>query len=259
LPEIQSEWNPWENKKTYKTTRVLHVSTCEFPEIMRMRKRHRKTGIANSIPPKSLHSVETEKKTTFQTFSNFFNAKALDVISDGAYKKYIVSCREAGEPWALQTHIAVQQVQTVVRKMSRILVELQAAGHSRLAHVCTAASNNINPPQEMHSGWHTCYVSGLRCQQGIVLHVQQRSETQYTVHKRFQRFLLAFWFVSKIEQIVRNLARVWVDDKGTTNSTVKKLAEEFQEQSEYVRKIFVIFCYCSNHVETSMAKHLGDN
>jgi hypothetical protein len=89
--------------------------------------------------------------------------------------------------------------------------------------------------------------------------VQQRSETQYTVHKRFQRFLLAFWFVSKIEQIVRNLARVWVDDKGTTNSTVKKLAEEFQEQSEYVRKIFVIFCYCSNHVETSMAKHLGDN
>jgi hypothetical protein len=245
-------------KKKHIKEHAWCMSMCQLHETMRMRKRHRRKGISDTGETKNLNAIENEKKPTYETFSNFLNAKALDVISDGAYKKYIVSCREAGEPWAVQTHISVQQVQTVVRRMSRILVELQASGNSRLAQVCTAASNNINPPQEMQSGWHTCYVSGLRCQKGIVLHVQQRSDTQYMVHKRYQRFLLAFWFVSKIEQIVRNLARVWVDEKGSTNATVKKLAEEFQQQHEYVRNIFSIFCYCSNHVETSIARHIRE-
>jgi hypothetical protein len=249
-----------DNKKHIKQHACsANIQAGQLRQEMRMRKRQRRSTQSSKTPTRSSHCLETEKKPTQDTFSKFFYAKALDVISDGGYKKYIVSCREAGEPWAMHTHIAVQQVHAVIRRMSRLLTELQAAGYSRLAQVCAAASNNMNPPQEMQSGWHTCYVSGLRCQKGIVLHVQQRSETQYTVHKQFQRFLLAFWFVSKIEQIVRNLARVWVDEKSNTNATVKQLADEFQEQSEYVGKIFSIFCYCTNHVETSVERHLrGD-
>lgn len=91
---------------------------------------------------------------------------------------------------------------------------------------------------------------------------RSRQECDLLVHPKFSHFFLLLWFVCKIDHVLRNYVRWWVDSlpDGADDSekdSVQVLCDQFAEQIEFFENLCKIFNYGVNHIVTSLATYHG--
>lgn len=92
--------------------------------------------------------------------------------------------------------------------------------------------------------------------------VMLRMDCETLVHPRFSHFFLLLWYTTKIEHIVRNHTRCWLDqlqhnkhtigDPSQDNTTVQALCELFSQQENVFEDMCAVFNHGVMHVLESL-------
>lgn len=83
--------------------------------------------------------------------------------------------------------------------------------------------------------------------------------TDMAVHPRFGHFLLMLWFVCKIEHVVRNYTRCWLECRVSSQpreTSVMSLCDEFSQQHAFLDRMHAIFSHGCDHVRRSLGQHM---
>lgn len=73
------------------------------------------------------------------------------------------------------------------------------------------------------------------------------------VHPKLGHFLLMLWYACKVEHVVRNYTRVWVD--GAEGDDIASLCREFEAQERLLRGMYRMFRHGCGHVLASLEAH----
>jgi hypothetical protein len=66
------------------------------------------------------------------------------------------------------------------------------------------------------------------------------------------------WFVHKIEHIIRNYTRWWLDQRIDNEETIEQLCSEFSLNTDVFSELHVIFNHATSHIEKSIESHRDD-
>ena len=95
------------------------------------------------------------------------------------------------------------------------------------------------------------------CQPGVCESYQSHD---ITVHPRFAHFFLMLWFVCKIEHVIRNSTRCWLDSILQLDETVSvsSLCNQFVLQKGLIEKTHIAFLHGLSHVTLSLRNHFQE-
>lgn len=104
-------------------------------------------------------------------------------------------------------------------------------------------------------------VHGLVYDGSCVSEVQEgvpivQSDSPLLVHPRYSYFFLAMWYVCKIEHVVRNFTRCWIDNNNRDGVSIQQLCEEFSNQDDVIDGMHRVFVHGRRHLLDSVGSHL---
>lgn len=147
------------------------------------------------------------------------------------------------------------------------------------------------PPTRAREGWSTCVITGVRAESCIEIckgplrcppgpggapadHTAglaplcnpggrgpaQRACAQQDVlvHRRFSHFFLMMWFVVKVEHIIRNHTRCWLDEQDP-DQPVGALCSLFERQEQLFCKMHGVFEHAYEHVTNSLQRFIVEH
>lgn len=81
------------------------------------------------------------------------------------------------------------------------------------------------------------------------------------VHPRFSHFFLMLWFVCKIDHVVRNCSRCWVDSTLSSGqgSTVAQMCREYESQASLFQRTHAVFVHGLSHVTLSLSRYIQES
>lgn len=232
-------------------------------------------GVPPSTPP-----ALPPAAVSLGQFSTFFCAKAFDIISDNRYRKQTVRCKELGDAWALEVHESIASTVSCVRAVHHAIDRLQGGRHACVLRLCRDVLNNSTPPIRTRDGWCTCSVTGIRAEGCIeVFRPSSRSGSKdptscppwrnsgapqaagppcrdSIIHPKFGHFALMLWYVCKIEHIVRNFTRCWLEEQ-PCGQPISSLCKSFESNTEVFRRCHAVFQHAYHHVTQSLDQHLA--
>lgn len=218
-------------------------------------------------------------------FSVFFCAKAFDIISDNRYRKHTVRCKELGDTWAVEVQESVVSVMSCVREIHQAIERLQNCRHANILRLCRDVLNNSTPPIRTRDGWCTCSITGIRAERCIEVfkpssrsggkacnsstswrtpgtatpknhaHASGAPGRDSIIHPKFGHFALMLWYVCKIEHIVRNFTRCWLEDQ-PCDQPVSSLCKAFESNTDVFQRCHAVFLHAYHHVVRSIQNHL---
>ena len=193
---------------------------------------------------------------TLEAFTDFFMAKAYDVIGDGSYRKHLRKCREAGDGWAVEMHASLLAVAGDMRDVAQALAGLPASC-SNLSTICHHVTVSAQAPIRLHVGSVVCSITQQVCPRCLNLSYSSKVHDCIYVHVRFCRFFMLLWYCYKLEYIVRCCVRAWVDDhvQEDDETTFQHLADRLQEMRPLIGRMHSLFLVARDHVVRSLQQH----
>ena len=195
---------------------------------------------------------------TLEEFTDYFMAKAYDVIGDGAYRKHLRGCKDAGDAWAVSMHSSVQAVTSDMRQVAAVLANLSGSC-SHLASICHHVTVSAQAPIRLHVGSVMCSITRQLCPRCLNLSYNSKVHDCIYVHVRFCRFFMLLWYCYKIEYIVRCCVRAWIDDHVQQNdeTTFKHIAHRLQEMRPQIKQMHDLFLVAQDHIIASLQAHVA--
>ena len=200
------------------------------------------------------------QELTYEMFKSFVCTRAFDIIGNGAYKAYLVKCRENNDAWAVETHQHTIAVLEHIKSIVSTITQIRRYSASGLGMICKDVITNTTPP--IHSGkvWNVCQISGQHTNDCVeVMRSQHKTIRTIFVHIKYVPFFNLLWYVCKIEHIIRNFTRQWLQTTEEANNdnelSMSKLCEMFSQQDTTLRTYFDAFNYGSSFVYESLSKH----
>jgi hypothetical protein len=179
---------------------------------------------------------------TLDEFRGFFLAKAYDVVGNGAYRKHLAKCREAGDPWALAMGQHLQAVQNHIREIHSVVAAMPASPN-HLADICKNVMMSAQPPIRLNAGSAVCAITDRRCLRCLDLSKTHKGNHHVYVDHRFCFFFMLLWFCNKTEYIVRCFTRTWIDSRPeseTFKSLCCALGTEMEPSVVRMHSLFVV-------------------
>jgi hypothetical protein len=192
---------------------------------------------------------------SYDSFEAYVLYKAFDFISDGAYKKLLVKCKDNGDVWAISTYSKIQETTLTVRQVVQNVQNLHEYGKPRLHKVCLEVMSSANPPCKKKAGWNTCVVTGTRSDECIDLTRPGRSESLVTIHPKFSHFMVMLWLIAKIEHVCKVYTKHWLTAQGSAyqeEKTVQDICNDFQAQNDTIEAMYAAFSHGVVHVTNSI-------
>jgi hypothetical protein len=197
---------------------------------------------------------------TKDEFRLFVCSRGNDIISDGAYKKHIIACKENGDAWAERAQqgiLAVLVYSEYVRKSAMRVSELPT---KELDTVIREALATSSPPCKVYRGVGTCRITGLTSRSCIdlmrsssPLPHQSDSSLKMLVHPRLSHFFYMLWYACKIEHVVRNSARDWLRSQ---SGTMLELCKKFESREDVISAMYTAYVKACAHVVRSIDDHM---
>lgn len=79
----------------------------------------------NNTSAKKQDATGCKEQLTLETVEIYIKYKAFDVIGNGNYRRYVNSCREKNEPWAVEITQAVSQITAATKTIQSLVNDLQ--------------------------------------------------------------------------------------------------------------------------------------
>ena len=196
--------------------------------------------------------------STLDEFRGFFLAKAYDVVGNGAYRKHLAKCKEAGDPWAVLMGHHLQAIQAQIREVHGSVLSMPPTPN-HLSDICKDVMMSAQPPIRLNAGCTVCAITGRRCLKCLDLSKTHKGNTHVYVDPRFCFFFMLLWYCNKMEYIIRCFTRTWLDSRPeseTFKSLCCALGEEMEPSIVRMHSLFVaakahvlstIHAYVENH------------
>ena len=189
-------------------------------------------------------------------FCNFLLARALDIIGDNSFRRFMLKHKNAEVPWAVEMHRDVQYVQQILRSTIRSVQQLQLHPLATKLHtICQRVANDTHPPQIYTEGWALCALTGTYTERSVVLSAGARSERLHT-HRKFFKFLSMLWIVTHLEANVRSVVHHWLRGDTSEPRDLQALATRFREAVDLHERTAKCFVHSIAHVSVSIHKHV---
>jgi hypothetical protein len=89
----------------------------------------------------------------------------------------------------------------------------------------------------------------------------RRGTGEVLVHPKLGHFFLMLWYVCKVEHVVRNYTRVWVDQmassQGDGGRDIASLCSSFSSQEALLTGMYRAFRHGCDHVLASLEAHVA--
>jgi hypothetical protein len=191
-------------------------------------------------------------------FRGYFLAKAYDVVGNGAYRKHLTRCKEAGDPWALTMTAQIQTMQTQIREIHTAVTSM-TPGPTKLPEILRDVMISAQPPVRLHAGCVTCCITGRRVLKCLDLSKTHKTNSQVYVDPRFCVFFMFLWYCNKLEYIVRCYTRTWLDGRGE-GETFKDMCCALRDELEpTIVRMHTLFVTAKAHVLKTLQHHALDN
>eukprot|EP00961_Rhodomonas_salina_P074238 997511-Rhodomonas_salina.3 len=200
----------------------------------------------------------SDQDITYEMFKSYVCTKAYDIIGSGAYKTFLVKCRDNNDEWAMQVHHNMSCMLDNVKSITSLILQLRRFSASGLGAICKDIITNTTPPSFVGPTWNVCQISGQHTASCMELQRSQHKPSgQVYIHEQYIEFLNLLWFVCKIEHVVRNYTRQWLRqlDPATSEQNMAEMCRLFACQDEQFRRFFHAFEYGRRYVRTSLQRY----
>ena len=173
-----------------------------------------------------------------EEFVAFYRYKAFDVITSGVYKRHFTLCKDNGDAWAIAMHAKQNKVQQCIKQLSH---KISGIAKTKLGMACRSVMNCAQPPVRIHLGFSQCFVTGVKSDKCLVISKSGKRNHEIHVHPKYAYFFLFFWFVCKLEYVIRACAKHWFDShKQDCMFNVEKIdVSEYVKERQGVLDLFV--------------------
>jgi hypothetical protein len=204
-----------------------------------------------------VHSGSLDVEELRRRFTSFFLAKAMDIIGEGTYRRFILKHKNAGEEWAMRMHCDVQYVQQLFRAVVKQVQLLQGNPLAlKLFTLCQRAMHDTHPPVHCSDGWRLCALTGQRTEKTVCLGALSKADAAF-VHQKFFRFFSTLWLTCRMETCVRNLTHCWLKQhpQHAASCDYQSLAHSFRADAAFHDRVARCFCHSAVHVARSIHAH----
>jgi hypothetical protein len=207
--------------------------------------------------PKKRKRRATDNELTIEVMETYVKFKSFDVIGNGTYRRYLNSCKEKGESWAVKMTQAISDFTAKIKVIHGLVTDLQNSEKNGLYSLCQTVMENNTPPIEQNTVIAECCVSGKDKCQCIILQCKGRGAPCITVQSRFSHFVLMFWTVFKIDLIIKTVTRELIDSlPPQSNNSMRSMCDMFLEDKAKINKLSLALLHAIEHVENSLRTEL---
>ena len=232
-------------------------------QIQRTDKKYNIVHIYYTVPqkaPTQTPKMSSRQELTYEMFKAFVCSRAYDIIGNGAYKTFLVKCRENNDTWALETHQHIIAVLEHIKSIVSTITQIRRYSASGLGMICKDVITNTNPPSHSGKVWNVCQISGQHTGECVeVMRSQHKTLRTIFVHAKYAPFLNLLWYVCKIEHVIRNFTRQWlqtIEAKERDNElSMSELCEMFSQEESTLKTYFDAFKYGSSFVYDSLSDY----
>lgn len=79
------------------------------------------------------------------------------------------------------------------------------------------------------------------------------TSADFLVHQRFAHFFLMLWYAHKIEHVMRNYTRCWIDSASYDEASISSICNCFEQQDALFLQMYTVFEHARKHVINSLA------
>ena len=185
----------------------------------------------------------------------FIMLKALDVVSSGQYRKFVLRKKDLCEKWALQMHDNYHMMTIEVRNPGKYTAMAKSQGFIHVALVCTKLLNCVECPQTQKSGWNTCIITKVQCMDCVRVNSASEAVAVF-VHPRFLRFCLSFWYTSRFDHVLRRVVRGKYTKVFSDEYTLSQVSAMIYSDTEITVGVVDNFIHALAHVHATMQQLL---
>lgn len=208
---------------------------------------------------KTLENVEQPaSKEMIDKFKDFMLFKALDIISDGSYRRFTLKQKHSGDQWAIDLYACSQSISCSLKQTLKQIHRMQfSPTTSKLHKLCLRVIQDLNPPTMSLDVWKICAFTGMRTDKIVSIGKSSKGDVCF-VHQKFHEFFCRLWFLARIDICIKQFTTLWCQvraDKSLKSSDYKSLCEQLKEDHEFVDTFCRYFVSSMDHVENSLVKH----
>jgi hypothetical protein len=118
----------------------------------------------------------TPECISYEMFKRFTYSKVFDIISDGQYRKALVTGKEHGDRWAMEVQESIGVMQGIVRHTLQQIGDIDNTNSDIVQRICLQVANNSIPPIHIREGWNMCCITGIRVPNCVDMHHTQKQQ-----------------------------------------------------------------------------------
>jgi hypothetical protein len=206
--------------------------------------------------PSAKDKVAIGSEQALKIVKNYVLLKAFDIVSSGAYRKWVLKQKDLVQDWAIQMHEGYHTIMCEMRNLSKYPVIAKSQGHGDVATVCAKLLNCVECPHASTHGWNTCSITKVQCIGGIRVNTASDA-TAIIVHPRFLRFCLCFWYCSRFDHVLRRVVRGKYTKAHCDEYTLSEVSAQIHADTEIIDGMVDNFIQAISHVHGTMHTLLG--
>ena len=209
------------------------------------------------IPPMDTGDTGDALCVDFNHFKEFLLTRAYDIITEGRFKKYFIKSKEASDKWALSTQQSISRVQNSIKDaLGSINNVTDLPGHS-IKRICDMVVGMQLPLTDANTESGTCAITGMKSHNCINICPKVRGAEKVLINGNLKHFFGCVWFLSKLDYVIRNYTRCWIEDRDGTEN-IQALCQEFEKRDEFLTAMFKVFEHSVSHIKTSITQYEND-
>ena len=199
-----------------------------------------------------------EQQPCWEDFLAFTVCRSMDVIYSAQFKRHLSTCRERGDPWAVDMSNAQGRMAARCKEWTTQMLRMQS---DTLKQVCRDVINSSQPPVKLVTVPGVCAISGQKIEHCLNLTRLSKNSKSVLVHTRYWHFCIFLWYCSKLEYIVRAYAKNWLESQGPVSLELDQLPQlmrRFTEQNQdNIVKMHRLYQMAAAYASASLKKSMS--
>jgi hypothetical protein len=213
-------------------------------------------GVADASTISTKEKISINSEDARNMVRDFVLLKSFDVVSSGAYRKWVLKQKDLVQEWAVKMHEGYHTLICEVRNLAKYSIIAKSQGHADIATVCAKLSNCVECPHASIQGWNTCSITKVQCIGGVRVNTASDS-TAIFVHARFLRFCLCFWYCSRFDHVLRRVVRGKYTKIYCDEFTLSEVSTMIHADTEIIDGMVQNFIRAITHIHETMYVLLG--
>jgi hypothetical protein len=123
--------------------------------------------------------------------------------------------------------------------------------------ICSEVTASQLPPNALCVEAGTCAVTRSKSSVCINLggHGRAVANVNLLIHPSLFHFFVMVWYVHKIEHVIRNYTRWWLEQRTDAEDNIEQLCHEFSTDTVLFSQLHAIFNHAVSHIELSIEEY----